>query len=177
MAYQKTTWTSQTPINESNLNKIENQLYNVAPPGEIRMFAGATAPEGFLICDGSAVSRETYGDLFNIIGTTYGEGDGSTTFNIPNLKGKVIVGLNSDDTSFNSLGKSGGSKSVSLAMNNLPWHKIGLLVAGGSDSPAGLNYSTGGGSWNSNFSEEIGTNQQPISVLQPYVTMNYIIKF
>jgi microcystin-dependent protein len=52
----------------------------------------ATAPSGFLECDGSAVSRSTYAALFAVIGTTYGAGDGSTTFNVPDLTDKVAVG-------------------------------------------------------------------------------------
>lgn len=55
-------------------------------------WAGATAPDEWLICDGSAISRTTYADLFAILGTTYGAGDGSTTFNIPDLRGSVIIG-------------------------------------------------------------------------------------
>lgn len=55
-----------------------------APTGAVMAFAGSSAPEGWLVCDGSAVSRTTYADLFAVIGTTYGSGDGSTTFNLPN---------------------------------------------------------------------------------------------
>lgn len=64
-----------------------------SPAGEVITFAGATAPSGFLLCDGSAVSRTTYADLFAAIGTTYGTGDGSTTFNLPDLRGEFIRGL------------------------------------------------------------------------------------
>ena len=178
MAYQKTTWINgATPINAENLNKMENGIYNSAPVGGVMEFAGPIAPDGWLICDGSAVSRETYSDLFNVIGVYWGEGDGSTTFNLPDMRRKVPVGLDSNDTDFNTLGKTGGAKGVRLTMNNLPYHKLSLLVAGGSDAPAGLNYSANGGSWNSNFSEEIGNNQQPISIVQPYGVMNYVIKY
>ena len=68
-----------------------NQQLRV-PPGMVLPFAGAAAPEGFLLCDGSAVSRTTYGDLFAAIGTAYGAGDGSTTFNLPDLRGRVAAG-------------------------------------------------------------------------------------
>ena len=54
-------------------------------PGFVCPFAGTTAPDGWLICDGSAVSRTTYADLFAVIGTTYGAGDGNSTFNLPNM--------------------------------------------------------------------------------------------
>ena len=60
--------------------------------GMIFAYAGASAPTGFLLCDGSAVSRTTYAGLFSLIGTTYGAGDGSTTFNVPDLRGRFAIG-------------------------------------------------------------------------------------
>lgn len=64
----------------------------IVPTGGLMPFAGASAPTGYLLCDGSAVSRSTYSDLFSAISTTYGTGDGSSTFNIPDLRGRVIAG-------------------------------------------------------------------------------------
>jgi hypothetical protein len=66
---------------------------NLLPPGIIMQYAGATAPSAWLVCDGSAVSRATYASLFTAIGTTYGVGDGASTFNIPDLRGRTIAGL------------------------------------------------------------------------------------
>ena len=62
-------------------------LCPVDEAGVIQMYAGTTPPDGWLLCDGSAVSRTTYAALFAVIGTTYGAGDGSTTFNLPDLRG------------------------------------------------------------------------------------------
>src|SRR5688500_7980351 len=65
------------------------------PPGTVWAFAGVNAPQGWLVCDGSAIGRQNplYSDLFQAIGTTYnGVGDNVTTFNLPNLQGRVIVG-------------------------------------------------------------------------------------
>ena len=62
------------------------------PAGMLFPFAGASAPTGYLLCHGQAVSRTTYADLFTAIGTTYGTGDGSSTFNLPDLRGRVIAG-------------------------------------------------------------------------------------
>jgi microcystin-dependent protein len=62
------------------------------PSGAMVDFAGATAPTGWLLCDGAAVSRTTYAGLFTAIGTAYGAGDGSTTFNVPDLRGRIGVG-------------------------------------------------------------------------------------
>ncbi len=64
----------------------------VLPSGTVNAFAGSAAPSGWLICDGSAVSRSVYSVLFGVIGTTYGAGDGSTTFNLPDLRGRLPVG-------------------------------------------------------------------------------------
>lgn len=86
--------------------------------GSIYMFAGSTVPDGLLECDGSAVSRSTYADLFDVIGTTYGAGDGSTTFNLPNLSGRVAIGSSVEHL----LGTSGGSEAVSLTSNQIPSH-------------------------------------------------------
>lgn len=86
--------------------------------GSIYMFAGATAPAKFLVCDGSAVSRSTYSDLFAVVGTVYGDGDGSSTFNLPNLSGRVAIG----SSLTHSLGSTGGSETVSLDSSSLPSH-------------------------------------------------------
>jgi hypothetical protein len=61
-------------------------------PGMVAAYAGSSAPSGWLLCDGTAVSRTTYSALFAAIGTSYGAGDGSTTFNLPDLRGRVPVG-------------------------------------------------------------------------------------
>jgi microcystin-dependent protein len=62
------------------------------PAGTIAGFGGATAPSGWLVCDGSAISRSVYSLLFDAIGTLYGTGDGSTTFNVPDLRGRIPAG-------------------------------------------------------------------------------------
>lgn len=65
---------------------------NPIPTGAVFPFTGTTAPEGFLLCDGSVVSRVTYAKLFEVIGELYGNGDGSTTFNLPDYREVVLVG-------------------------------------------------------------------------------------
>lgn len=62
------------------------------PPGAMMAYAGATAPAGWLLCYGQAVSRTTYSALFAVIGTAYGAGDGSSTFSLPDLRGRVPAG-------------------------------------------------------------------------------------
>jgi len=62
------------------------------PSGAVFPFAGASAPSGFILCFGQAINRSTYSDLFTAIGTTYGTGDGSSTFNLPDLRGRAVAG-------------------------------------------------------------------------------------
>jgi microcystin-dependent protein len=94
------------------------------PSGMVTMTAANTAPLGWMICNGSAVSRTTYADLFTAIGTTYGTGDGTTTFNLPDLRGRVATGSDSSQTEFDFLGETGGTKQVTLtaAQSGLPAH-------------------------------------------------------
>lgn len=86
--------------------------------GVISLYAGATAPAGYLVCDGSAVSRTAYSELFSVIGTSYGPGDGSTTFNLPNLAGRVVIGVSSG----HALATSGGEETHVVIADELPAH-------------------------------------------------------
>ena len=134
--------------------------------GSIIPYPGSTLPEGFLVCDGSAVSRDDYSDLFEIIGTTYGSGDGSTTFNLPNLSGRVALGSSSGY----AIASSGGEESHALVDEELAEHSHGIPPHGhgnniSAKTPAlthsitqpmycynvlngGLNGATGGGTYN-----------------------------
>lgn len=89
------------------------------PAGSIVWSAAASPPDGALAMDGAAVSRATYARLFAAIGTTYGAGDGSTTFNLPNIAGRVIV-AQSSDTEFAALGQVGGTKTHTLTSGQIP---------------------------------------------------------
>lgn len=166
----------------------------LSPVGSIMQYAGSSAPSGWLLADGSAVSRTTYSALYTAIGTSYGSGDGSTTFNLPNLKGKVPVGKDSSDTSFDALGETGGAKTHTLTTSEMPAHSH-------TDSGHGHGFSGGGGygagafdgsrfradanSPANSWSFNIGTGNANIqntggggahNNLQPYIVLNYIIK-
>ena len=90
------------------------------PAGTMVQWGGSTAPTNWLLCDGTAVSRTTYATLFAAIGTSYGVGDGSTTFNLPDLRGRVPVGKNGG--SFGTLGATGGAETVTLTSTQIPSH-------------------------------------------------------
>jgi len=75
-------------------DRVLKQTKDAIPTGSIFTFPIATPPTGYLICDGSAISRTTYAELFIVLGTTYGAGDGSTTFNLPDYRGQFLRGLN-----------------------------------------------------------------------------------
>lgn len=101
---------SNKTLNSPVINSPSFNSGGLAPVGSIMQFAGSSAPTGWLLCDGAAVGRVTYAALFGVVSTTYGVGDNSTTFNLPNLKGKVVVGLDSTQTEFDALAETGGAK-------------------------------------------------------------------
>jgi len=152
-------------------------------PGVVSQYAGTSAPDGWLLCDGSAVSRTAYPALFAIIGTTYGSGDGNTTFNLPNLQGKVPVGKKSSDTDFDVLGETGGNKTN----EHCHYTNIGndgssvIHVTANSVMPSArvINSLAAaiGASSNTIDHWEASTYNETINILQPYIVLNYIIKY
>jgi len=189
----------------ANLTGIEG-----IPSGTIVPWSDSSIPSGFLECNGSAVSRSTYATLFGIIGTTYGSGNGSTTFNVPNLQDNVAV----SKSGTKNLGSTGGANTVSATGNvggstanatlstpQLASHNHG--ISGGANIPPsgpnnyisqnqGASAANGGpGSRALGFSANInaaGSGQghshnmsanftgDATSVVQPYLTVVYVIK-
>ena len=92
----RNTWGSKV---NTNMQSLDSYVAARMPPGATIDFAGSTVPNGWALCDGRALNRTTYAKLFAAIGTTWGAGDGSTTFNIPDLRGRIAVaaGSSTDD--------------------------------------------------------------------------------
>lgn len=91
--------------------------YSCVRAGTIVAFASGSAPSGYLLCNGSAVSRTTYSDLFSVCGTKYGAGNGSTTFNIPELLERYIKGFGDSTANI-----TGGANTVTLTVDTIPRH-------------------------------------------------------
>jgi microcystin-dependent protein len=158
------------------------------PSGAVTAFAGSSAPAGWLLCDGSAVSRTgANAALFAAVGTTFGSGDGSTTFNVPNLKQTFLRGA--DTGAGNTLGSTGGSAVAThfhnLSNNGQAKISFGTNVILGDFSPTNYSVTTKyQGSWSagtaSGTSLAIGlqgiTDTASTSTVPPYLAMNFIIK-
>ena len=112
-----------------NLNVVGTT--NIIPAGVIQMWPTNSAPSGFLLCAGSAISRTTYAALFAVIGTTFGVGDGSTTFNLPNYTDRMPIGSGAIAT---SIGSTGGSASTTLTGSNLPTHNHSFSGSGSANT-------------------------------------------
>lgn len=152
-----------------------------SPTGTISMWGATAPPTDHLICNGTAISRTTYSVLFAVLGTIYGVGDGSTTFNLPNLKGNVAVGLDSAQTEFDALGKTGGAKTHQLTVDEMPSHSHRVYVDNDTTPDGGS-----GGIGGEDIAQDIlmADNGAIVSTggdvahnnIQPYITLNYIIK-
>ena len=148
----------------------------LAPTGVVLPFAGASAPTGWLLCFGQTVSRTTYASLFTALGTSYGAGDGSTTFALPDLRGRIPGGKDNMGGSAASrlttggsgvdgatLGASGGAQTHTLTNAQLPTSAIGT---GGTTIARGSTVSD---------LQTIGSGQAHNNT-QPTIVLNYIIK-
>ena len=197
---------------------------NAVPLGTVSGFAGSTAPSGWQLCYGQAISRTQYAGLFAVVSTTYGVGDGSTTFNVPDLRGRVVAGLDNMGgtdaarlSTANTLGTTTGAETVTLtsAQSGVPAHSHANTVTNNAvttDNPGTHTHNTpypvgfGGGSYgtalNGSISPDYSTTSangahthsvtsnvtisnvnntaanaaSATNIMQPTMTINYIIK-
>ncbi len=145
-----------------------------------------TPPSGWLLCDGSAVSRTTYSALFAVIGTTFGPGDGSTTFNLPDMRGRVPLGQDDmggvsanrvTNAQADIIGGSAGAENHQLTIAEMPSHNHGVQINDATSAGPNRKPETAGiqntYAWPSDYT---GGNQVHNN-MQPYLTLNYIIKY
>ena len=115
------------------IGNLDTLIGAACPIGLVQLWPKSTAPNSsWLVCDGSAISRTTYSDLYTVIGVTYGTGDGSTTFNLPDFRARVPVGYNSsaidddsdgsNDRSSRTIAATGGAETHELQVSELPSH-------------------------------------------------------
>lgn len=150
--------------------------------GEIRIFAGNFAPAGWMFCEGQVLPISEYETLFNLIGTTYG-GDGQSTFNLPDMRGRLPIHMGNGFT----LAETGGVETVTLTTQQIPNHSHAPMAQSATGTQAG----PGGGLWaasslrlytefapSSNMSTQaIGSagGSQPHNNFQPYLCVDFII--
>ena len=165
----------------ANVTGLQGELNAKAEKiaGVILAYAGATAPTGYLLCQGQEVSRTTYAALFAAIGTTYGAGDGSTTFNVPDLIERVPMGAGSmDGHDETPLGTMGGEKMHQLTNEELP-EKItfpyGTQSQSGNDSKFSNSAMWTHSPTVNSLSIPITGGGNPHNNMQPYTAVNYII--
>ena len=171
--------TMDTTNKELRIHDGETQGGKVVsvPTGTVVPFAGATAPDGFLICDGSAISRTRYADLFAVIGTTYGTGDGNTTFNLPDLNG-YVPWMDSSETLG---GKSNGGLPNIIAEYQ--------CETGVPNTPGNAFYNTGSMNRSNFYNNHVGSYMHfdasrssavydnGTTVRPAHTTMNYCVKY
>lgn len=173
----------------------DDSTFGIMPVGAVAMWTTSTAPSGYLFCDGSAVSRNIYAHLFGVIGTTYGVGDNATTFNLPNMQGRVVRGVG---TAPYTLAATGGADERTLAANQIPEHSHDVSDSGHDHAAVGLGLgyaATDGGNGNrasvantaTGFADIRSTDsllvagvpqtpQVAVETFDPFLTLNFIIK-
>ena len=164
----------------------QDRIADTLPIGAIIEWDSDLIPENWLLLNGQAVSRTVYSELFAIYGTTYGAGDGSTTFNLPDRRTRVSVGKDIDDSDFNILGNTGGEKEHTLVQEELPNVRLTIHRNESDETPltywntnattsnvyAGLGYNEGE---NILRTSPLGSGESHNN-LQPYIVTNFIVK-
>lgn len=132
--------------------------------GSYAIFSMNSIPAGYMACNGTAISRTTYSELYSLIGTDYGVGDGSTTFNIPDIRGRVLIhespgGLGSDRSTVRLRANGGGAETHTLADSEIPANTVRSVVGGGSN-----NLAAGSNTWSTFGGGQAHNNMQPFMV-------------
>lgn len=174
-------------------------IATLIPSGVVWDMSSATIPSGWLLCDGSAVSRTTYANLFTAIGTTYGVGDSSTTFNVPDCRGRATVGRTNMGGTANdrvssvtmtpdgrTLGATGGNQTIALTGAQLALHTHAFSVTssgpsstitlGAGGNPVSSTTHTHTVSGNTGFNVSTGVDGAAHNNVQPSIIVNKMIR-
>lgn len=123
-----------TTLLSTDIGTVDTKVGIVTIPGEVKTYAGATAPVGFLLCHGQAVSRITYSTLYAVLGNSHGQGDGSTTFNLPDYRGTFLRGR----VNINTVSGSGTAASNQATFTGHGINRTGFKVQLSSGTLTGL---------------------------------------
>lgn len=164
----------------------DSEVETGVPTGCVQAFAGQTTPTGWLLCDGSAISRVQYNKLFSVIGTSYGSGDGSTTFNVPNLIDKFVQG-NATSGTVKAAGLPNITGTMNIRRGNsgtgntlfTPTGAYGVITdTGNTSAPADIiTGSVDDQKWSFDASRSNSVYGNSTTVQPPALTMRYIIKY
>jgi microcystin-dependent protein len=155
------------------------------PAGVILPYVSETPPKGWLLCDGSAVSRTKYAKLFDLVGTTFGGGDGIRTFNVPDLRGRFPLGKDNlggssanrvTATQADNIGQGAGAEAVTLTTAQLAAHSHNVSMGSSGGSTARLNVPQDNQGLPTYFATTNTGGGNSHNVMNPYLTLAYIIK-
>lgn len=184
------------------MGSVSSALTGIIPTGVVVPYAGTQMVDGWIMCDGRVTNRSENPDLFRVIGTTFGKGDGSSgSFNVPDLRVRFPLGVDRFKTAYDTPGKTGGAERVTLTINQMPAHDHTGKTGGGRAEEIRLAHKAGG-----RYSNKMatgfdtgpsgptikGSNKSPglnhwhqirmqgkgqsHENMPPYLTLNYIIK-
>ena len=157
-------------------SQLTNLPASGAPAGTVYAYAGSTAPSGHLLCDGAAVSRTAYADLFAVLSTAYGVGDGSTTFNVPDLRGRTAIGAGTGSgLTARTLAATGGEESHALTEAELAYHRHSSNAVTGSGGQPGFVYNGSGATYAAQYTSYTGSGNAH-NTMPPFLALNFIIK-
>jgi microcystin-dependent protein len=185
--YNRLEWNSGPAASPAWTTIVQGTLPDPEAVGVIEMFGGETAPAGYLLCDGAAISRTTFAALFSIVGTRFGAGDGGSTFNLPDFRGRMGVGKNTANGDHASLGNNDGTSLAQRrtkhrhTVNDSGHSHFGHAQAQSPYLPQSGNYGTEWEYDGQTGSAYTGITVGPQTGYEPidgasFLTINYIIK-